>query len=106
MVVLVGETDCVPPVAVNEKVVESALLLTTTVVALAAVTVRVDDAPDAIDDGLAVRVTVGIGLLVPPPPPLLPPPPQALIPISRITEEKIATNEAGGRSDGDIVLRG
>jgi hypothetical protein len=57
-VVAVGLTACVPPAAVRVYELPS-LPLMVTEVAFAAVTVRVEDAPAAIDAGLAVMVTVG-----------------------------------------------
>jgi hypothetical protein len=80
-------------------------LLTTTVVAFVAVTVRVDDAPAETDVGLALMVTVGAGLV---PPPLLPPPPppQALIPIRKIREKRTVIKEEGREIVEGIVLRG
>ncbi len=53
----VGLTVTVPPV--EESVQESPPPVTVTVVALLAVTVRVEDAPDVMDVGFAVMETVG-----------------------------------------------
>jgi hypothetical protein len=58
VVVALGLTACVPPVAARVYELPS-LPATVTEVAFAAVTVRVEDAPAAIDAGLAVMATVG-----------------------------------------------
>lgn len=61
MVVAVGLTICVPPVA--SKVYELPLLpVTVTVVAFAAATVKVDELPVVIEVGFAVMVIVGAGI--------------------------------------------
>jgi hypothetical protein len=58
LVVALGLTACVPPAAASVYELPS-LPLIVTEVAFAAVTVRVEDAPAAIDAGLAVIATVG-----------------------------------------------
>jgi hypothetical protein len=57
VVVAVGLTACVPPVAEREYVLLS-VPVTVTVMALVAVTVKVDELPALIEVGLAVMVTV------------------------------------------------
>jgi len=54
----VGVTACVPPPVASAKVLPS-LPVTTTWVALIAVTVNIDEAPEMIDAGLAVIPLVG-----------------------------------------------
>jgi hypothetical protein len=58
VVVAVGPTDCVPPLAGKLYVLPS-VPVTVTWVAFAAITINTDDAPEAIDVGLAVMLTVG-----------------------------------------------
>jgi hypothetical protein len=61
VVVDFGLTACVPPL--TDKVYElPSLPVSVTVVALVAVTVKMDELPAVIDVGLAVIVTVGAGL--------------------------------------------
>ena len=55
----VGLTDCVPPFAGREYLLESTLSVMTTVVAFVAVTVSVLDCPAVIDAGFALIETVG-----------------------------------------------
>jgi hypothetical protein len=62
VVVAVGLTDCVPPVAAKVYELPS-FPVTITDVAFVAVTVNVDELPDEIDAGLAAMVTVGAGLV-------------------------------------------
>lgn len=57
VVVVVGLTDWVPPLGCNEYVVPSVPVITTCV-ALVAATVSIDDAPDVMDVGLAMILTV------------------------------------------------
>ena len=59
-VVAVGLTGCVPPVAASVYETPPGAV-TVTALALVAVTVSVDEFPDAIDAGFAVMVTVGAG---------------------------------------------
>jgi hypothetical protein len=59
MVVAVGLTVCVPPLAGSEYLVESKLSVMTTAVAFVAVTVSVLICPALIDVGFAPIVTVG-----------------------------------------------
>jgi hypothetical protein len=59
-VVAVGLTACVPPAAARVYELPS-LPATVTVVAFAAVTVRVEELPAAIEVGFAEMVTVGAG---------------------------------------------
>ena len=61
VVVAVGFTDCVPPVACSVYELPS-LPLTVNPVALVALTVSKEELPVAIDAGLAVMATVGAGL--------------------------------------------
>jgi hypothetical protein len=56
----VGLTDCVPPVALKAYELPS-VPDTVTCVALAAVTVRVDELPELMRVGLAAIATVGAG---------------------------------------------
>jgi len=62
-VVAVGLTACVPPVTASVYETPPGAV-TVTVVALVAVTVSVDEFPEAIDAGFAVMVTVGAGFAV------------------------------------------
>jgi len=68
VVVAVGLTACVPPLGEREYELPS-LPATVTLVALVAITVKVEELPAATDAGLAVMATVGAedGLLVRPP---------------------------------------
>jgi len=61
VVVAVGLTDVVPPVAARLTFVP--VPVTVTVVAFVAVTVKVDEPPAAIEAGLAEMVTVGTGVV-------------------------------------------
>jgi hypothetical protein len=63
VVVALGLTDCVPPVAWSVYVLPSDPV-TVTCVAFAAVTVRVDELPETIAVGLAVMFTAGAGSAV------------------------------------------
>jgi hypothetical protein len=63
VVVTVGLTVCVPPVADKGYEVPSLPVITTTV-ALVALTVNVEEVPDVIAGGVAVTVTDGAGLEV------------------------------------------
>ena len=63
VVVAAGVIACVPPVAGNVYD-EPSLPAIVTVVALSALTVRVDVLPDTIEAGFAVIVTVGAGFAV------------------------------------------
>jgi len=58
VVVAVGLTDCVPPFGCKVYVLPSDPL-TVTCVAFAAVTVKMEEPPGAIDAGLALMLTVG-----------------------------------------------
>jgi hypothetical protein len=62
-VVVVGLTNCVPPVACRVYELPSDPV-TVTAVALVAATVKVDELPEVIEAGLEVIVTVGAGFCV------------------------------------------
>ena len=63
VVVPVGFTDCVPPEAARVYELLS-VPVTVTAVAFAALTVSVEDPPEAIEDGLAEMLTVGADAMV------------------------------------------